>query len=325
MRLLFLALAVPLAIAQTSPPIPRKAADASTSAAKRPKNKNASAVNPATSTPDQTAVGKGIANSNGKSESNRDKQKNNPDTVAVSKFPTVSVERDWIDYTLVPLNFCLVIIGALGVMAALATLRKIKEQANWMETQAGLMARQVEMTEPRLHVDGVRVEDFEEGRMPVFYVIVMNSGIIAAERVAIRIKAEVGGVATEYPEYREISIPANGSREFFIPGATALHSDHMAAFNSGKWMLRISGQVQWSNQTTDYCYKYYPWPLEQRPPGVPLFLPCDFENGLNIAVRAAAANLRMSGQLSAVKIEAPESAEESNNPPRGDNGPTRDE
>jgi hypothetical protein len=58
-----------------------------------------------------------------------------PSTVAVSKFPSVSTDRDWVDYGLLVFNFGLVLIGFFGVRAAVRTLRAIQKQAALTETQ----------------------------------------------------------------------------------------------------------------------------------------------------------------------------------------------
>jgi hypothetical protein len=71
----------------------------------------------------------------GQNEANQNKNRDNPNTIEITKFPTVSVERDWIDRTTLFVGALLAAIGIGGVVAALLTLRAIEKQAGLMETQ----------------------------------------------------------------------------------------------------------------------------------------------------------------------------------------------
>ena len=173
------------------------------------------------------------------------------------------------------------------------------------ERQADLIKRQVEMTEPRLHIDGVRAENFEEGKMPIFYVRIMNSGVVAAGHVAISINVEIGGgITVRYLNDQVIAVPASDWRECFISAKSGFHRDQLVKYDSSAVSLRVSGQVKWSKQIIDYCYKYNPCPSGARPPGLPFFVPCDFETGVNVAIEIPAATLTMAGGIpNKVKIE----------------------
>jgi hypothetical protein len=51
-----------------------------------------------------------------------------PSTVAVSKFPSVSTDRDWVDYGLLVFNFGLVLIGFFGVVLPFARCGRFKSK-----------------------------------------------------------------------------------------------------------------------------------------------------------------------------------------------------
>jgi hypothetical protein len=190
------------------------------------------------------------------------------------------------------INGFLAIVGFTGVRYARRTLATLK--------------RQVEVTEPRLHIDCVRAANFKYGQSPVFFVRVINSGIITAENVMIGMEAAIDpGKIVRYQKDQVIAIPADGSRECFIRSEMVLDQNRLAAYDNGDIPLRISGYVKWSGKTAEYCYKYNPWPSGNRPKGVPVFVPCDFETGENTAIKIEAAMPIMSAGLSAVKIEAP--------------------
>ena len=76
---------------------------------------------------------------------------------------------------------------------------------------------QVDVTQPRLHIDCVRAANFENGQSPVFFVKIINSGIIAAQNVTISMEAGIDpGRTVRYQKEQSITIPADDSRECFI-------------------------------------------------------------------------------------------------------------
>lgn len=138
MRTIALALVVLLAIAHASPPIPGQPANAGTSA---PENKSATnGQQPATPAPPATTAEPrpGVAIT---STGTQNKGQNNRDPIAISKLPTVSVERDWVDYLSLAFNGFLLIVGIGGGYAAFRTLRSIQRQANVMTRQIDLQER----------------------------------------------------------------------------------------------------------------------------------------------------------------------------------------
>jgi hypothetical protein len=182
----------------------------------------------------------------------------------------------------------------------------MRESTGAVNRQADVMENQFAIMQPRLHVEGVRAGFFKEGQQPFFFVKIMNSGVVAAESVAISIKVEIGNSNTvQYPRDPVILIPGNSSRELPIRSSILLDKARLAEFDSGKVSLRISGHVIWNQKTIEYCYKY--WPLDPRPKNLRRFVPCDFYTGITIGLAITAnANLIMAPTASvAVETEKP--------------------
>ena len=194
----------------------------------------------------------------------------------------------------------LVLIGGFGVRAANRTLKAIERQANLM---AG-----------RVHVDSVRAVNLEIGKVPVIFVKIRNSGMVAAE-VFVSARAEHPGGAVELKKDQRIVIPANDWRESFLPTSIILTEDLLNKLNGGEGVLRVSGNVKWNQETMQYCYKYFAWTYGDRPDGVPSFVPCDFEPGLAIEASGKSAGLStFSATLRTVKNPSPDPPKESSQP-----------
>jgi hypothetical protein len=67
--------------------------------------------------------------------------------MSINALPSVSVTRDWVDYVALIFSAALMIVGIVGVIAALKTLRAIKKQADEMVEQAALMKEQTAVAE----------------------------------------------------------------------------------------------------------------------------------------------------------------------------------
>jgi len=176
----------------------------------------------------------------------------------------------------------LLVVGWRGVNAARATLGAIQQQVDHMAIQSDILG-------PRLHIEGVRVSDFEVGKQPWFFIKVTNSGPKAAEDVMISMRVEsglsTGTVGAKWKKEQTVTIPANSSRKYFIKWAERLTDDAYQGFKmfvplsvSGYYKMRETQQVE-------YCYKYNPC-IEPRPKGVPEFIPCDFDPGLTVLIGA---------------------------------------
>jgi hypothetical protein len=142
-----IALAVLLAIMQAHSPVPRKAADSHTSGRQSvKKDAQDHKSQPAEPKPVQEPPASPISQQEGHSigSDNADKP------VRVSELPPVSVERDWMDCLSLVFGGALVIIGAVGVAAAVRTLLAIEKQASEMAGQRGVMEGQLEAMNSQL-------------------------------------------------------------------------------------------------------------------------------------------------------------------------------
>jgi hypothetical protein len=139
-------------------------------------------------------------------------------------------------------------------------------------------------TSPNLFVDSARVDGFEPGSEPTFFVKIVNSGGVSAENVAVNIRIETDNnyIGVKYTGGDNlISIPAQGFREYFITATSPLAAQHIERFESGSG-LRIRGYIQHAANRQEYCFRYNP----SRAPGVPRFIPCDFDIRHTILLRA---------------------------------------
>jgi len=197
-------------------------------------------------------------------------------------------------------NWPLVFIGILGFWAAMRTLNTIKRQADITDSS----------TRPSLHIDGVRVIEFQAGHQPIFFVKITNSGLVAAESVSISMKVALADSTCEYQQDQVMTIPAQGGRECFIVTGLVLDSDVMRGFDRENKTLCISGHAIWNGKTIEYCYKYNPWPFDApRPQDLPPFVTCDFDArravGIAATIMGHASMQAFSGNLGARKITPP--------------------
>ena len=135
----YLALAVLLAVIQTSAPVPKKAADPSNRAPQNVKNDSTdnqappqqpqTVVQPITAKPDQNS---------GHSPAAENTQK----PVVIRELPPVSVTKDWWDRIYIIFTGILIIVGIIGVRAAYKTLIAIQRQGDQMEHQTNALRRQ---------------------------------------------------------------------------------------------------------------------------------------------------------------------------------------
>jgi hypothetical protein len=135
-----LVLAVFLTIPQASPPIPRKAADSAISVRQTVQDKTKHNQAPIAAPPPVNSVGPGPT----QGYSAPPKSVNTEQVITVSKFPAVSVHRDWADWVLWVFSGLLVISGFLGIRVAYKTLKKISEQTEATKDAAKAAANTVE-------------------------------------------------------------------------------------------------------------------------------------------------------------------------------------
>ena len=274
-------LAVLLSIVQAAPPVPRKAPDNPADASNKPYSQpSPNEPVPSTALP---AVNIGASKKDEKT-SNPVRAEDAQKPVRIGELPPVFVMKDWTDRAYWAFSGLLVIVGFLQV---------------W------LLRRSFRATQPRLHVDRVRAAWFEVGQRPVFFVKVINSGIVAAKNVSIRMKAEFAGSTIQHNSDQVIVIPANSWRESFIVSPISLDAVVLTGCNSGTILLRVSGYIAWGNEKpTEYCYKYYPWPFHQpRPRGLRHFVPCDFDTTITVGTEVKAMMNPMTATLGTVHIK----------------------
>jgi hypothetical protein len=134
------ALAVLLTIMQTSPPVPRKAADnsAQTTAEVRTKSQPGQAY----SAPAPTSA-KADGNRPAKSNSDEQHAEDTQHTVGISKLPPVSVMKDWADWGIWVFSALLVVVGGLQVWLLWGTLGAIRRQAEQMERQTERLSESI--------------------------------------------------------------------------------------------------------------------------------------------------------------------------------------
>jgi hypothetical protein len=128
----YLALAMLLAVMQTSAPVPRKAADPSNRASQNVKNDSSKNQPPAQQTPTVVQpISPKPDQNGGHGPAAEDAQK----PVVVRELPPVSVTKDWWDRLYIGFTGILIIVGILGVRAAYKTLREMKVQRETMQGQ----------------------------------------------------------------------------------------------------------------------------------------------------------------------------------------------
>ena len=271
-QLMFTVCVLAIAIAlQGSPapiPVPRQASNVNTNSGTEVNANSAQQQDP--SSPPQATV----ETTKTPIEQNSTKaipSENAEQTISVSKLPTVTIGRDWTDWISVLLSSLLVAVTA-------GQLWLLRKQSGITKQQATIAAEQLALTQPRLHVESVRAGWFRVGQQPIFFVRIMNSGLIAADNASVMMRVSIGTNTVKYQQDQIITIPSSGWRECFIRYGGPLQATQLDEFDSGKTPLRISGHVIWNKQTIDYCYRYYAWPFkEARPKGLRKFVPCDFD------------------------------------------------
>jgi hypothetical protein len=123
--MMMLFMAVLLSISQTLTPIPRQAPD-NTASRSQALQKNATRKQNPTPAP---PVINPIPPQSNQDASRQPPAKNAQQTVIIREPVSVSVERNWVDCLSVGFTGLLVIIGAIGICAAIRTLKAIEKQA----------------------------------------------------------------------------------------------------------------------------------------------------------------------------------------------------
>lgn len=128
-----LCLAVLVSVSQTSPPLPRQAPNASTSTTKKHNKKTTGGKGEGFAIPPALVSGPSVTGAPSQNGPQNQADINEGHSVAVTKLPSVSVDRDWIDRTTLALGIGLLLVGGFGVWAALRTLNAIRRQIDLQE------------------------------------------------------------------------------------------------------------------------------------------------------------------------------------------------
>lgn len=170
MRLVLFVFAVSFAVAQTPAPIPRQATDTGASAPQKPNKETPAAQQPAAPAPAPTP-GKDTPGNSGQNTGYQDKTKDDPNTVTVTKFPSVSVERDWIDFTTLGMGALLALIGITGIVIAICTLRDVEKQTEATRDSVGVL---INSERAWVTISNVRSIKLEPRKLAVGYNQVFN-------------------------------------------------------------------------------------------------------------------------------------------------------
>ncbi len=136
----YVALAVLLAVMQTPPPVPRKAADNAASRSQNIKQKSGTQKTPPPTPP---AVPQTLEPKKNQHSSESPANTNAQETVVVRELPPVSVAKDWTDRVYWVFSGLLVVVGFLQAWLLFGTLRVIRRQGVSMRRQTAILRRSV--------------------------------------------------------------------------------------------------------------------------------------------------------------------------------------
>jgi len=213
-----------------------------------------------------------------------------------------------------------VAVAALGAIGAYLANRR---EARAAEKQVGIMGDQLKhdrdkfntTMRPYLDVEGVRISDSSLSPI-VFFVQIANHGPVQANdvRVSIEVDYRTGSTATYSGGPHTVNIPANSSREHFIASGFTLNDEMLDQLERRDAPLVVSGVVshEQTNYSEKYCYKWYAWPhAGNRPKGLPLFVPCEFNKARAFGLRASGAmKFGSSAKLTGEKNDPPQEKED---------------
>jgi hypothetical protein len=185
------------------------------------------------------------------------------------------------------------LFAAVAAGAAIAAWRANKRSADAEMRQAEAAAEQLAIakqqleiaTSARVYVEGVTAVNFQPGQEAIFFLRIVNAGPVPAEKVNVFIEiTHSGGGTKPTGAGNTVLVPANGHRDYDFRSGFLLPA-HLGDLQ--KWDLKIEGTVTHGKNVENYCYKYNLWTEQhQRPDGVRLFVPCDYDARRNVTVRA---------------------------------------
>ena len=231
-----------------------------------------------------------------------------PATAATEQDRSREPANPWIEWlrSSGPADWALVVVSVLGAAFAVRTLRALEKQVTANIDAAESAKQQVSIaTSPRVYVEGVHAVNFERGLEPVFFLNIANSGPVPAERIKVFVEIDHINGSTKPAQANTITVPANGVRAYDFRGSFVL-PDNLAELE--KWNLRVTGNVSFADSEIPFCFKYSHW-FGERPASVPLFVPCDFDQRRNVAVKLQPATLYATGTVATLRVERGRSGE----------------
>lgn len=187
---------------------------------------------------------------------------------------TVSDPAQFITGNLLNVLILLAIVGQIAVYV---------KQRDIMQGQWDVMQNQIRMqaavNDPRLRI-AVSARNFEPGKAPIFLVTITNDGLIPAANVTFQLVVKL-------PE-REISIqdtfdvPAKESEIQFLRSPSIFDKEQIEKLNTKKSPpLIVSGTLSYfpfqregGDPPQEFCFKYNPWSIGNRPKEIPQFVRC---------------------------------------------------
>jgi len=137
MKIIFLAAL--LSVVQAAPPVPRKAPNSTASRSQNVQNDATGKQRPAAPSP---VVGP-VTSPKDQNSAGEPTKTNAQETVAIREPVPVSIGKDWWDRAYIVFTGLLVLIGGIGIMAALQTLKIIRRQAVSMRRQTTILRNSV--------------------------------------------------------------------------------------------------------------------------------------------------------------------------------------
>lgn len=179
-----------------------------------------------------------------------------PQSVTVNSLPAVSVTRDGMDWAALSFSVVLMVVGIIGVRAAIRTLRAVEEQAKEMVHQAKLISEQTEVAKVAadaalLNAQAVinaerarllftvekRLDDRFRGR-GIFSIYVINYGRAPAELLG---SIEPVRMVTNSPDDLPVPIPDTARtpipQQHLVPGDKYFLAEYVPASTNGMAMI----------------------------------------------------------------------------------------
>jgi hypothetical protein len=151
-----------------------------------------------------------------------------------------------------------------------------QEGLRFTEQLLQIEQRQAALLSPRLRVADVRAVNLEIGRWPAFIVTVANEGATDARDVTVQLRLDVDYGAGNRPVdqgSQSVTIVAHDKRAFDLQLGVTLEADNIQNFmQTVRVLVSLRHETLESNE---FCFKYHPWKMGERPKEIAQFIPCD--------------------------------------------------